>query len=130
MNLYCIAITNVHPLQCVTVTDCAKYADDCAEYLKRRAPDRADSVEVRGVTDFYPPGYTNADSAWGRMLDDFQTARRVAESFRHLMRRTPGADPLPLMGRAWGAAMGSGYKLTNPRQGLYDSACEIAGVSQ
>lgn len=58
LQLYGVCVTNVHPVQLITVMDCKESANSLADFLDD------DNVEVKEVDDFYPPGMVDADIAW------------------------------------------------------------------
>ena len=70
--LYGVIIDGVHPRQLVTVSDSAGRAGDLAAHLRKAIPDGAEFVTVEHVDSFYPPEFTDADSAWLAAADAFR----------------------------------------------------------
>lgn len=66
MQLYLVKISGVYPPQCVTVTDSEPRAHALADAIRAHFPqfqgDDSDLVTVKDAQDFYPAGYTDADT--------------------------------------------------------------------
>ena len=62
MTLYMVKIEGVCPTQCVTVTDCKNRATALCEAIRGHFPHLGELVNVAETAEFYPAGYTDADT--------------------------------------------------------------------
>ena len=73
--LFGVRIGGVYPPQCVTVSDSESYAYALAEHLRAECPEFGHLVSVFSTREFWPNGYTEADSGWLASADRFQPKR-------------------------------------------------------
>ena len=75
MNLYAVTLSGCYPKQLVNVYDTKEGAHALEKYILEHIPQVSQFLSVERVAEFWPSGFTQADTVLLRLCDSFHSIK-------------------------------------------------------